>query len=293
MRIDLHTHSLRSDGTLTPAGLMTHAAEVGLDVIALTDHDNAAGWDEAAEVARSSGVRLVPGMEISCRHEGRPVHLLAYLLDPTLPALVAELGAIVEGRERRLPTMIAQLNAVGVEITEADVEAVAVDASAVGRPHVADALVRRGVVADRDEAFRTLLSPGGPGYVSRRAADLEEMIGLVTEAGGVSVIAHPWARRQGRSRWTAEDFEEFARWGMAGVEVDHQDHDASARQELRVIAREVGLVVTGSSDFHGEGKIDHDLGCNLTEEAELERLLALAAAAAASSGRTVPQVVQP
>jgi hypothetical protein len=190
--------------------------------------------------------------------------------------------------------MIAQMNAAGVEITEPDVRAVSTSARAVGRPHVADALVRRGVVADRDEAFRTLLAPGGPGYVERRAADLESMVRIITEAGGVSVIAHPWARRQSRSgRWTADDFATMARWGLAGIEVDHQDHDEAARAELRVIARELDLVVTGSSDFHGEGKTDHDLGCNLTAEAELDRLLALAGRAARASGRPVPEVVGP
>jgi hypothetical protein len=291
MRIDLHTHTLRSDGTLTPTGLLEHAAEVGLDVVAITDHDNADGWDEAVQAARSTGVRLIRGMEISCRHQGRPVHLLGYLMDPTLPELDEELHALVEGRERRLPRMIERLNAVGVEITEADVRAVASTARAIGRPHVADALVRRGVVTDRGEAFATLLGPGGPGYVERRAADLQTMIDMVTRAGGVSVIAHPWARRQGRTRWTTADFERFARWGLAGVEVDHQDHDAGAREELRAITGDLGLVATGSSDFHGEGKVAHDLGCNTTDPEELERLLGLAAQAAAASGRQVPEVV--
>ena len=290
MRIDLHTHSRVSDGTDSPADLVRAAARAGLDVVALTDHDTARGWDEAAVAADAAGVRLVRGMEISTRHAGRGVHLLAYLPDPTYPPLAAALERILAGRSGRVPAIVAALREHGVPVTEADVQAASGHAAAAGRPHVADALVTLGHVADRGQAFRELLDPGRPGYVNRWAAPLVETIGVVRAAGGVSVVAHPWGRR-GRSSLDPATIAELATHGLAGIEVDHQDHDAGARTELRGIARELDLVVTGSSDHHGLGKVDHELGVNTTAPEELERLLALAADAAAASGRDAPPVV--
>jgi predicted metal-dependent phosphoesterase TrpH len=290
VRIDLHTHSRASDGTQTPAELVRAAADAGLVVVALTDHDTAAGWAEAADAAREVGVALVPGMELSSRHAGRGVHLLAYLPDPTYPPLVEEIGRIIEGRDGRVPEMLERLHALGVEVDEADVRRAAGDATATGRPHVADALVARGVVADRDEAFERYLTAGRPAYVDRYAAPLERLLGIVDAAGGVSVVAHPWGRHE-RSSLDEHALADLAGLGLAGVEVDHQDHTPADRDALRAIARNLGLVVTGSSDHHGAGKVDHELGCHTTAPAELERLLELAAAAAARSGRDVPTVV--
>ena len=290
MRIDLHTHSRVSDGTDSPGELVRAAARAGLDVVALTDHDTARGWDEAAVAADAAGVRLVRGMEISTRHAGRGVHLLAYLPDPTYPPLAAALEKILAGRSGRVPAIVAALREHGVPVTEADVQAASGHAAAAGRPHVADALVALGHVVDRGQAFRELLDPGRPGYVNRWAAPLVETIGVVRAAGGVSVVAHPWGRR-GRSSLDPATIAELAAHGLAGVEVDHQDHDTAARTELRGIARELDLVVTGSSDHHGLGKIDHELGVNTTAPQELERLLALAADAAAASGRDAPPLV--
>ncbi|MFC5178375.1 PHP domain-containing protein [Nocardioides taihuensis] len=290
MRIDLHTHSRASDGTQTPAELVRAAADAGLDVVALTDHDTAAGWAEAADAAREAGVALLPGMELSSRHAGRGVHLLAYLPDPTYPPLVEEIGRIIEGRDGRVPEMLERLHALGVEVDEADVRRAAGDATATGRPHVADALVARGVVADRDEAFERYLTAGRPAYVDRYAAPLTRLLGIVAAAGGVSVVAHPWGRHE-RSSLDESTLAELAGLGLAGVEVDHQDHTPADRDALRAIARNLGLVVTGSSDHHGAGKVDHELGCHTTAPAELERLLELATAAAARSGRDVPTVV--
>lgn len=290
MRIDLHTHSRASDGTQSPTELVHAAVEAGLDVLALTDHDSAEGWAEAARAAEGSGLRLVRGMEISTRHQGQGVHLLAYLPDATYPPLAAELERVLEGRRSRVPGMLAALRAAGVDLTEDDVDRVSGHSAASGRPHVADAMVAAGVVADRTEAFDRWLSPGRPGYVDRYAAPLRETIRLVTEAGGVSVVAHAWGRRSDE-RPDAGAFAELAALGLAGIEVDHQDHTPSARERLRGIARDLDLVVTGSSDHHGLGKVDHDLGCHTTAPEELERLLDLAAAASAASGRETPDVV--
>jgi predicted metal-dependent phosphoesterase TrpH len=289
VRIDLHTHSRASDGTQSPAELVRAAAAAGLDVVALTDHDTAAGWAEAADAARRAGVSLVPGMELSSRHAGRGVHLLAYLPDPSYPPLVEELERILRGRDGRVPAMLAALRALGVEITGDDVRDAAGDATATGRPHVADALVARGVVADRDEAFDRFLDTGRPAYVDRYAAPLTRLLGIVSAAGGVSVVAHPWGRHE-RSSLDEAALASLAAAGLAGIEVDHQDHDDADRDALRAIARNLGLVVTGSSDHHGAGKVDHDLGCNTTAPDDLARLLELAGTAAARSGRPVPAV---
>lgn len=275
-RIDLHTHSRASDGTQSPTELMAAAAAAGLDVVALTDHDSTAGWDEATAAAAHAGVTLVRGLEISTRYDGLGVHLLGYLPDPAYPPLVAALDRILDGRTSRVPAVVERLRAIGIEITEADVEAEAGDSVATGRPHIADALVHLGVVADRDEAFTRFLAAGRPGYVDRYAADLRAMVGIVVAAGGVPVIAHPWGRGNDLATLGEGELADLAVLGLAGLEVDHQDHDAAARAALRGIARNLDLIVTGSSDHHGTGKVDHPLGCNTTAPAELERLLAQA-----------------
>lgn len=290
MRIDLHTHSRASDGTQTPRELVQAAAAAGLDVLAITDHDTAEGWAEAAEAASGSGVELVRGMEISTKHGHRGVHLLAYLPDPSYTPLVTELDAVLDGRRARVPMMLERLRSLGVEITEDDVRRAGPGTAATGRPHVADALVTLGVVGDRTEAFDRYLGAGRPANVDRYAAPLLDTIRLVAAAGGVSVVAHPWGRSL--HRLSEADLAGFQDAGLSGLEVDHQDHDPAARAELRAIADNLGLVVTGSSDHHGAGKLDHELGVNTTAPEEYARLLDLAAAAASASGRETPPVVR-
>lgn len=290
MRIDLHTHSRASDGTDTPAGLVRAAADAGIDVLAITDHDTAAGWAEAAAAAAEVGVELVPGMEISTRHRGRSVHLLAYLPDPTYAPLTEQLDRVLSGRASRVPVMIERLQALGIAITVDDVRRAAAGTAATGRPHVADALVSLGVVRDRDEAFAAYLGWGKPAHVDRYAVPLVEALRVVAEAGGVSVVAHPWGRG-GLGRPDDQTLGELQAIGLAGIEVDHQDHDDRARDHLRAIARDLGLVITGSSDYHGSGKNDHELGCNTTAPEEYARLLELAGESSRRSGRATPVVV--
>ncbi len=290
MRIDLHTHSSVSDGTDRPDVLVRNAHEAGLDVVAITDHDTAESWVEAERAAAEVGVTLVRGMEISTRLGHASVHLLAYLPDPTYPPLARALADILDGRNDRVPAICAKLQSFGVEITEDDVRRRAGDAAATGRPHVADAMIARGVVASREEAFATWLNPGRPAYIDRYAVPLEDAIALVAGAGGVSVVAHPW----GRSRvLTPDRLEHLAGLGLGGIEVDHQDHPAPVREQLRTLADELDLVPTGSSDHHGLGKVDHDLGCNTTAPEQLERLLERAADAATASGRATPALLVP
>jgi 3',5'-nucleoside bisphosphate phosphatase len=291
VRIDLHTHSRASDGTQTPAELVRAGRAAGLDVLAITDHDTADGWDEAERAARETGLELVRGMEISTLHDGRAVHLLAYLPDPAYPPLDAELRRILDGRSSRLPAMLAQLRGLGIDIDADDVHRVADGTAATGRPHVADALVDLGVVRDRSEAFARFLNPGRPAHARRYAPPVETMIEVVAAAGGATVVAHAWGRHS-VERPDEATLAGFADLGLSGLEVDHQDHAPDVRDRLRAIARNLDLVVTGSSDHHGTGKIDHDLGVNTTAPEEYHRLLERAADAAARSGRDVPQLVR-
>jgi len=293
VRIDLHTHSRASDGTQSPAEVVALAAEAGLDVLGLTDHDSAAGWAEARAAADSAGIVVVPGIEISTKHQGAGVHLLAYVPDPTHPGLTAELDLILAGRSGRLAAMLAQLREAGVHIDEPEVMRQVGEAKAIGRPHIADVLVAKGYADDRADAFDSWLNWGRPGYVTRYASDTRAMVRLVTAAGGAAVVAHPWGRGS-RRVLDLPTLASLQADGLVGIEVDHQDHNGTEREGLRVIARELDLVSTGSSDFHGEGKVDHELGCNLTDPAQYERLLEAAAHnAAKAAGVAGPAVVRP
>lgn len=274
MRIDLHTHSNRSDGTDSPAELVRNAAHVArLDVVALTDHDATTGWDEAQAEADHVGIRLVRGIEVSTRFQGESVHLLGYEFDPEHPALVAELRRVLEGRDNRLPDVLRKLAEHGIDITLEDVAAQSGDAAASGRPHIADAMVAKGYIAHRGEAFDGWLNTGGRAYVDRYSAPLLTAIELLKDAGGRAVVAHPWSRGSDRVL-TPAAFERLKAAGLDGIEADHNDHDAPARERLRAIATDLDLVVTGSSDYHGTGKGDaFHLGANLTAPDQLDRLL--------------------
>jgi 3',5'-nucleoside bisphosphate phosphatase len=290
--IDLHTHSDRSDGTDSPGELVRRAHERGIDVLGVTDHDTTEGWAEAAEVGEATGVTLVRGIEVSCSFAGYGVHLLAYLPDPTYAPLDSELRRVLDGRRSRLPATLQRLRGLGIDIDVADVHRVSGETAATGRPHVADALVALGVVADRNEAFERYLGPQGPAYVGRYAADLETMIATVAASGGVTVIAHPWASRHDHTALDETGLARLQAVGLSGVEVDHEDHRPETRETLRALASRLGLVVTGSSDYHGTGKVGHELGCNTTDPEQLERLLDLAARAAEAAGRRTPDVLR-
>ena len=252
MRIDLHTHSVASDGTDAPADVVVAAARAGLDVVALTDHDTTSGWADAADAALAHGVALVRGAEISCRAGGLSVHLLSYLHDPADAALLAQTEDTRESRLLRARRIVERL-AEDYPLTWADVEAQTEEDTTVGRPHIADALVARGHVVDRNAAFATLLAVGSRYYVPHHAPDAVAAVRLVRAAGGVPVLAHPAASRRGSV--VADDvIAAMVDAGLAGVEVDHRDHDETQRAHLRGIARELDLLTTGSSDYHGTGK---------------------------------------
>lgn len=252
MRIDLHTHSVASDGTDAPAELMAAAARAGLDVVALTDHDTTRGWAQAQDVVHETGVALVRGAEISCRADGISVHLLSYLHDPEHPGLLAVAERTRAARLTRARDIVERL-AEDFELSWADVEAQTVPGTTVGRPHIADALAARGHVVDRSAAFASLLATGSPYYLPHYAPDAVEAVRLVRQAGGVPVMAHPGALSRGRIV-TDEVIERMADAGLAGLEVHHRDHDEAQFRRLAHLAASAGLLVTGSSDYHGGGK---------------------------------------
>jgi 3',5'-nucleoside bisphosphate phosphatase len=289
MRIDLHTHSSVSDGTDTPAELVHKARAVGLDVVGLTDHDTFDGLDEATAEGERLGIQVVRGMELSCSRQGSSVHVLAYGADPSSPGLAEEMALVRDGRLGRLAGVLAMLNALGVPVSEAEVMAQVGDSPSVGRPHIADALIKAGHVQDRQEAFDRFLADGGPAHVPRYTIELERGIDLIHQAGGLAVIAHPWGRGRehllppGVLQTLAHDHQ------LDGIEVDHQDHDAEIRRQLRLLADSLGLLPTGSSDYHGTGKLDHDLGCNTTDLEVFNEMQRRLAPGNSSAARPTPQ----
>ena len=270
MRIDLHTHSNVSDGTETPAEVIRSAAKAGLDAVALTDHDSTDGWDQAAEAAVQHGLAFVPGMEISCRTDkGISVHLLSYLHDPTHPGLLEEINKSRDARLTRAERMVTLLSE-DYPLTWDDVIHHVAPGATVGRPHIADALVAAGVVADRSEAFNSILTSHSRYFIQHYAPDPALAVGLVRAAGGVPVFAHPVASSRGRIVGD-KTYREMIDAGLLGLEIDHRDNPEEGRKFLRNLAAEHGLLITGSSDYHGTGK-PNLLGENLTDPAVLERI---------------------
>jgi 3',5'-nucleoside bisphosphate phosphatase len=275
MRIDLHTHSSVSDGTETPAELLATARGAGLDVVALTDHDTTAGWS-VAEAARPAGLTVVPGMELSCRWfpDDQPpisVHLLAYLFDPDHPGFAVERARLRDERLERGERIVAALAAAGYPVAwERIVERS--DGGVVGRPHIARALVEAGAADSVDHAFATLLHHRSPYYVTKADTDVREGITLVRAAGGVPVFAHGLATKRGRI--VGDDaIAAMVEAGLLGLEVDHPDHTPDERAHLRELAADLGLIITGSSDYHGSNK-ETPLGACTTDPDQFEAILA-------------------
>lgn len=253
--IDLHTHTTCSDGTESPRALINTALAHGIEVIAITDHDTVAGWEEATFALRGD-IEFVPGAEISCLTEaGMSVHMLGLLFDGTDKDMLSMLETTRDDRIPRMVKMVELLNSAGIEVSMQDVENAMPPGATMGRPHLADALVNRGLLSSRDEAFNDLLNNESKFYVAHIAPTPEEAIAQIRSAGGVAVIAHPFASRRGQAL-QSDAFASLVAAGLNGIEVDHRDQNSEEREILRRIANELDLVITGSSDYHGSGKLN-------------------------------------
>ncbi len=275
VRIDLHSHSAASDGTDPPAEVARRAGLASLDVLALTDHDTLAGQDEARQAA-PPGLTVIPGMELSCRLDGHSVHMLSYLPAGLSPELAAECEAIRADRVRRGQAMVDRLRDLGVPVSWEQVAALAAGGS-VGRPHIARAMVAAGAISRPQDAFSPdWIGPGGRAYVGRYALDPVRAVGLVRASGGAAVLAHPAALSRGW-RISAEIIASLAAAGLAGLEVDHPDHDPAQRAQLNALALDLDLIATGGSDDHGS-LTGYRLGCETTDPAAFDRLMTRATA---------------
>jgi len=273
--IDLHTHTNRSDGTFAPSELVRLASQRGLEVVAITDHDTTDGIDEASGAGLELGVDVVPGLELSAEHQGTSVHILCYWMDPENEGLQAELVRLRSERLLRGEAMVEKLRSLGYPVSFERVREIAGNGNIV-RPHVAQALVEAGVVADEEEAFDRLIGDDGPAYVPKHALAPLDALALVRRAGGVCVLAHP-------GMWSAEApvpedlIEAMAEAGMTGLEADHSDHTPERREHYRGLAKRLGLVVTGGSDCHGTRYDPVRLGSVTTDPEQFRVLRALAA----------------
>ncbi|MDP9028344.1 MAG: PHP domain-containing protein [Actinomycetota bacterium] len=275
--IDLHAHSSVSDGTETPAQLIGAAVVAGLDVIAITDHDSTSGWGEAFDAARGTGLTVLPGLELSTQLQYASVHVLGYLVDPGNAALVAATAAIREERLHRAETMVSRIVKDYPKLSWDDVMAQTTPGATVGRPHIADALVARGYVSDRSAAFQSILHWQGGYYQPHEAPAPVVGVRLIAEAGGAPVIAHPGARGPERLL-NDERLRQLVDAGLFGLEANHRDNIQGSPEKWARTAREFGLVITGSSDYHGDGKPNR-LAENTTSREVYEQIVAHATGA--------------
>lgn len=277
---DLHVHTSWSDGTDSVPELFAAAQAAGLTTLGITDHDTANHWPQARELV-PAGMRVLPGTEFSTKHPDADghlvsVHLLGYLFDGDDPGVRAEWERMRAERAGRGARIVANLIAAGIPITLERVREIAGN-SGIGRPHIGRALTEAGVVDSVGEAFEVHLNEKGPYYASLRSLSLTEGIALVVAAGGVPVVAHPRARAAA-AVLTPEVLASLVPLGLAGIETEHPDHDDAARAELAGIAADLGLLTTGSSDYHGANKTLR-IGQERTSDEVVERIVELGSVA--------------
>jgi predicted metal-dependent phosphoesterase TrpH len=283
--IDLHSHTRASDGSDTPGELIAQAVSAGVTTLAITDHDTTSGWAEAVEAAKGAPLSLIPGIELSTQvidhttgFVPQSIHLLGYLVDPEHPQLVEEMAKIRSHRDHRLQMMVEKLSA-DYDISWLDVRATIPEGATPGRPHIAEVLIAKGIVRDTTEAFDHILSADGPYHVPHYAPKLDHSLAIIREAGGVPILAHPLSRGDNLATGVSGSLEDvlarYRRWvelGLMGVEIDHRENAPESREVLAVVADTLGLIVTGSSDYHGSKK-PNLLGENQTTMEQLERIL--------------------
>lgn len=267
---DLHIHSTASDGTLAPRDIVDRAARQGIPAIAITDHDTVAGVEEAIAEGARRGVTVVPAVELSAGAGERGMHIIGYFIDHTDPVLLDRLERLRATRLRRAHAMVQALRDAGLAIDLADVLAAA-DGGAVGRAHVAQTLVRAGHATSIADAFERMLGHGRPFYVPKPVAPPATVIGWIRDAGGIAVLAHPGVSG------VDDLIDRLASWGLGGIEAYHTDHDDAERERYLRRASELGLLVTGGSDFHGDDRPGGGLGSAQVPESVLGPLLAAGA----------------
>lgn len=246
-RADLHIHSTFSDGTLSPEEIVELAAEAGLAAISVTDHDNVAGVERAEVAARRHGLEVIPGVELSAIEIGTDVHVLGYFVDVGFKSLTEHLELFRDARRIRAQKMVEKLKDLGLEVS---IEAVLAKAgpAAVGRPHVAEALVDEGLILSYEEAFRRYIGFDGPAYVPKYEISPARAVDLIHAAGGLAIIAHPGV-------YLRDDImRSIIAAGIDGIETVHPKHTAEATSRLRAMVKELGLVETGGSDYHGDNR---------------------------------------
>jgi predicted metal-dependent phosphoesterase TrpH len=264
--IDLHTHSLRSDGALSPADLVKRAAARGVKIQALSDHDTLAGVAEAVATGKELGVRIIPATELNTESEWGDAHILGYFIDPADSALEERLRWLRENRGRRIELMVEKLNALGFAVDLARVLEIA-QGGALGRPHLAQALLEKGYVPSYDEAFETIIAKDSPAYVARVGLDPFEAVALVRKHRGVPSLAHP-----GTVIGLDALLPKLVAVGLAGIEAYYGEHSPEMTARYLASAREFGLVATGGSDFHGRGEHGADLGGVFVPPETIEQL---------------------
>ncbi len=255
---DLHTHSSASDGELTPVALVRKAHAVGLATLALTDHDTVAGLDEARVAAEEVGIEFIPGIEIEIDFQPGEFHLLGYGIDPHAPALLAAIEKLARARHERNVAILERIAHAGLPLDTARIEALSYEAY-LGRPHLADLLVDAGCARTRQDAFDRYLGKGRPFYIKKTCLPLEEALSVITEAGGVTVVAHPYSLFVSKAM-LKRLFSQWKEMGILGIEAYHPTAKYGQCAILERMARERGMFITAGSDFHGKARPECGLG---------------------------------
>jgi predicted metal-dependent phosphoesterase TrpH len=257
--VDLHIHTSVSDGSYSPKEIVDLAKEQGLKAIAITDHDTVGGNKEAVEAGTDRDLEVIPGVEISVEWNKRPIHILGYYIDWENEKLASQLKDLIAFREERNPQIVKKLNLLGLKITYDEVKSVAGEGT-VGRPHFAQVLVEKGYVKNEDQAFNKYLKSGASAYVGKKRLSPHEGIHLIKDAGGISVLAHPFTT-DGLIDGELEQFiRHFKEWGIEGIEALYPLHTARQTLQLQDLAKKHELLVTGGTDFHGKQKPQLRLG---------------------------------
>ncbi len=266
MPADLHVHTFFSDGTSSPEDVVRLASAKKIGVISVTDHDTVEGYLPAKEEGYACGVEVIPGIELTAEYEGNEVHILGYLFDPGHKGLLQELKLFKARRIERVLRMVKNLNALGMELKADDVFAVSGEGS-VGRMHIAMAMQKKGIVSSTGEAFERYIGDDSPSYVCGFRLSPQQAVKLILQAGGIPVLAHPYSLKAGDVLIRG-----LAGTGLMGLEVYYPEHTAQMRAKYLSIAGELGLLVTGGSDFHGKGKPGVNLGKALLADELLDEL---------------------